>query len=85
MFDINNIYTDHSGKRFLCDCLCDSSKTAEYFCAYLLGYARKCSFMADLYTKGNRLILDTPVETKTVELIEKLNKAIEAIINQRRL
>lgn len=77
MFDINNIYTNSSKTRFLCDCLCDSPDTAKYICACFLGSIREKFRLADLYTKGNLLILDTPNIEATVGLAKSLNTAIK--------
>ncbi len=76
MFDINKIYTNSSGSRFLCDCYCDSEKTATYIMASFLGSVREYYFAADLYTKGTTLILDTPNVEKTKSLVGLLNNAI---------
>ncbi len=77
MFNIDNVYTDFTGKRFLCDCLFNSKKAAKYVEAKFLMSVREVFFFADLYAKGNKLTLDTPNREKTVELALMLNEAIK--------
>ncbi len=76
MFNPNNIYTDLSGDRFLCNCSFNSAKEAEYVMASFLMSVREYFFPADLYVKENILVLDTPDYTKTKELAIMLNKSI---------
>lgn len=76
MFNPDNIYTDLSGDRFLCDCSFNSAKEAEYVMASFLMSVREYFFPADLYVKENILVLDTPDYTKTKELAIMLNKSI---------
>lgn len=76
MFNVKKIYTNHSTTRFLCDCICDSNKTAEYIVASFLGSVRMYYFCADLYAKNSRVILDTPNIEKTIELSILLNNSI---------
>lgn len=77
MFNINKIYTDLSGKRYLCDFHCDSIKKATYLVAGFLGPIRECYFLADLYAKGSTLILDTPNREATEKLAVLLNNSIK--------
>ena len=76
MFDIKKMYTNHSGTRFLCNCPCDSNKTAKYIEASFLLSVREFYFAADLYAKGSTVILDTPNQEKTEALIVLLNNSI---------
>lgn len=76
MFNPDNIYTDSSGDRFLCDCSFNSAKEAEYVKVSFLMSVREYFFPADLYVKENILILDTPDYTKTKELAIMLNNSI---------
>ena len=76
MFDVNTIYSDLSGKRFLCNCPFRSNKEAEYALAKFLMGVREYFFFADLYVKENVLVLDTPDRNKTVELALLLNNSI---------
>lgn len=77
MFDIDEIYTNNSRTRFLCNCICNSKKTAEYIEASYLGSVRQFFILADLYVKGNVLILDTPNYNKTVQLAILLNNSFK--------
>lgn len=61
------IYTDFTWNRFLCDCLFGSEKAAKYAEASFLLPVRQYFGFADSYTKGNRLVLDTPNRPKTIE------------------
>ena len=76
MFNVNDVYPDLTGKRFLCNCLCNSEDDAKYIEASFLMSVREVFFFADLYTKGNVLILDTPDKESTVKLALMLNNAI---------
>ena len=76
MFNPNNIYTDFSGNRFLCNCEFNSSKEAEYVMASFLMSVREHFRLADLYVKNNILILDTPNLEKTKELAILLNNSM---------
>lgn len=75
MFNIDNIYTDFTGKRFLCDYLFNSEKAAKYIEAKFL----MSVFFADLYAKGNKLTIDTPDKEMTIKLSLMLNEAINNI------
>ena len=77
MFDSDYIYTNHSNTRFLCNCVCNSNKQAEYIMASFLMSVRMYYCLADLYVKGNTLILDTPNFNKTKELSMLLNNSIK--------
>ena len=77
MFDIDKIYTNNSRTRFLCNCVCNSEKAAKYIEASFLMLVRQFFRLADLYVKGNVLILDTPNYEKTVELAKLLNNSIK--------
>lgn len=77
MFDLDCIYTNNSNTRFLCNCVCDSEKTAKYIEASFLMSVRTNYRPADLYVKGNTLILDTPNFNKTKELAILLNNSIK--------
>ena len=79
MFNIDNIYTDFTGKRFLCDYLFDSEKAAKYIEAKFLMSVREVFFFADLYAKGNKLTIDTPDKEMTIKLSLMLNEAINNI------
>ncbi len=81
MFNTDNIYTDFTGKRFLCDCLFNSEKTAKYVESKFLMSVREYYRPADLYVKGNKLILDTPSINKTKELTTLLNNSIKMLAN----
>ncbi len=76
MFDIQNIYTDRNKVRFLCDYYCDSEQQAKSIVAQFLIPVRSYYPDAELYSKGNILILDTPNKEKTFELSKMINKSI---------
>nr|WP_288824094.1 hypothetical protein [uncultured Clostridium sp.] len=76
MFDVKKMYTNYSGTRFLCDCPCDSEKTAKYIEISFLLSVRECYRFANLYVKDSTLILDTPDKEKTKALIFLLNNSI---------
>jgi hypothetical protein len=76
MFKAQAIYTNHDEHRFLCNCVCNSARTAELLESRLLMSVREYSRCADLYVKGTTLILDTPSRDLTLELVDLLNNAI---------
>ena len=78
MFNVENIYNDYSKVRFLCDCECSSDKEAKYLEASFLLPVREYWRLADLYVKGNILVLDTPDFEKTYTIATMLNNAINS-------
>lgn len=79
MFDVKKIYTNISGTRFLCDCFCASEKQAQYVAASFLMSVREYDFLANLYSKGNKVVIDTPSKDKTAELCLLLNNSISTL------
>lgn len=76
MFDPRCIYTNDSNTRFLCNCVCISEKIAKHIMASFLFSVRVYYRLADLYVKGNTLVLDTPNINRTKELAVLLNNSI---------
>ena len=64
---------------FFCECVRDSPKSAQFFSAYFLVFVRSICFSADLYVKGNALILDTPDFDTTKALAIRLNDSLNNI------
>lgn len=60
MFNPNQIYTNNTQTRFLCDCVCSSPQIAQYIENSFQMSVHMYYRFADLYVKGNTLILDTP-------------------------
>ena len=75
MFNLNEIYSNIPG-RFLCDCIFDNEKTAEFYVAKYLMSIREKNFFANLYNKGSALIIDTPDFEETKKLAALLNNSI---------
>ena len=65
--------------RYVCYCSCKSEKVAQEFCAKLLFPVRQMCFLAELYTKGKYLILDTPNEYDTLKIAQVLNENVFAL------
>lgn len=76
MFNLNKIYSNVSG-RFLCNCIFDDEKKAEYYFAKYLMLVREKYFFADLYNKGSVLVIDTPDFEVTKKLATLLNDLIK--------
>lgn len=74
MFDVNNIYTDSTGKRYLCDYDTSSSDIAKYIAAKYLLPIREALFSADIYAKGYTVTIDTPIENATISLANQINE-----------
>lgn len=77
MFNLNKIYTNNTQTRFLCDCVCSSPQIAQNIENGFQMFVRMYYRFADLYVKGNTLILDTPDLEKTKELANRLNDAMK--------
>lgn len=80
MFDINQIYNDITHKRFLCNCICKTEEIAKYIESSFIMSVRTYYRFADLYVKGNILILDTPDLNITKQLAVWLNNSIQNIL-----
>lgn len=76
MFNINDIHSDLSGKRFLCYCYCASEQEAKHLGASFSTSIRDKYILAELYSKGSTLILDTPSLEMTKSLAILLNNSI---------
>ncbi|WP_310604885.1 hypothetical protein [Anaerosporobacter sp.] len=78
MFDPNDIYTDSTGVRFLCEYICKDSNEAEFLEASYLGPLRQKYFCAELYAKNKVLIIDTPDKQTTYDIAILLNNSISS-------
>lgn len=79
MFDVNEIYTNPAGERFLINLDIGSAEIATKFAANFSIRVREKERFADLYSKGPIIIIDTPKKKTTIEIANYLNEILQQI------
>jgi hypothetical protein len=77
MDEILKIEPVTDGVRYIIKFYLESAKVAKYFEASCLMSVREISRLADLYTKGSVLYLDTPNDELTQNIGKRLKQTIE--------